>query len=199
MKSMLEMPTAIGSIDRRRLTERTCLLMKLQQLEKEELQEMSMVEVAFEIMKDERTPYDYYDLVNKVAEVKEMSKEEVEQRISNLYTDMNIDGRFHSLGDNRWGLKSWYPLEQAEEEITTPVKPRKKAKAALDDVDTLDDGFEDYEDEYEDLEDELDEISNGDDLDEDDDDTDFDDTDEDLDLDDTDDDEDLEEDDEDLR
>ncbi|MDT8860467.1 DNA-directed RNA polymerase subunit delta [Alkalihalobacillus sp. MEB130] len=176
--------------------------MKLQELEKEAIQEMSMVEIAFEIMKDERQPYDYYDLVQKVAEVKEMSKEEVEQRIANLYTDMNIDGRFHSLGDNRWGLKSWYPLEQAEEEITTPVKPRKKAKAALDDVDTLDDGFEDYEDEYEDLEDELDEISNDDDLDEDEDedeDVDFDDTDDDIDdLDDTDD-EDAEDEEDDLR
>ncbi|GAE27883.1 DNA-directed RNA polymerase delta subunit [Halalkalibacter wakoensis JCM 9140] len=151
--------------------------MNLQELPKDEIQEMSMVEIAFEIMKEERNPYDYYDLVKKVAEIKEMPQEEVNERIANLYTDMNIDGRFHSLGDNRWGLKSWYPLEQAEEEITTPVKPRKKAKASVEDVDTLDDDFENYEDEFEDLEDELDEIGNDDDLDEDEeDDTDFDDS-----------------------
>jgi DNA-directed RNA polymerase subunit delta len=149
--------------------------MKLKKMDKDVLREMSMVEVAFEIMKDKRNPYDYYDLVDKVAEVKGMKQEEVQERIANLYTDMNIDGRFHSLGDNRWGLKSWYPLEQAEEEITTPVKARKKAKVAdVDDIEVHDDGFEDYEDEYEDLEDELDEISNDED-DEDDNEDDFDD------------------------
>jgi DNA-directed RNA polymerase subunit delta len=158
-------------------------------MDREELLEMSMVEIAFEIMKESKNPFDYYDLAKQVAALKGMSEEELNERIAFLYTDMNIDGRFHSLGDNRWGLKSWYPLEQAEEEITTPVKPRKKAKAELDDVDTMDDDFEDYEDEYEDLEDELDEIADDDDLDDDDD---FDDSDDDIeDLDADDDEEDL--------
>ena len=130
---------------------------------KEELQETPMVELAYAVMKEERKPFNYYDLIKEVAELKGMSKEAVEARIANLYTDMNIDGRFHSLGDNNWGLKSWYALEQSEEEITTPVKPRKKSKEA--DADDLDADLEDYEDEYEDLEDELDEISNEEDAD----------------------------------
>lgn len=141
--------------------------MNFQEMTQEEIQEISMVEIAFEVMKEKREPFDYYDLVEEVAAIKGMSKEEVEARIANLYTDMNIDGRFHSLGDNRWGLKSWYALEQAEEEITTPVKPRKKAKDLDDDID-LEEDFDDYEDEYEDLEDELDEISNDEDSDDDD-------------------------------
>ncbi|WP_231687033.1 DNA-directed RNA polymerase subunit delta [Bacillus sp. JCM 19034] len=99
------------------------------EMSNEEMNELSMVEVAFEIMKKDRKPYNFYDLMDEVAAAKKMTKEQVEERISNLYTDLNIDGRFHSLGDNTWGLKSWYALEQAEEEITTPVK-KKKAKAA---------------------------------------------------------------------
>ncbi len=167
-------------------------------MDKEDLLEMSMVEIAFEIMKESKKPFDYYDLVKQVAAIKKMSDEQLNERIAYLYTDMNIDGRFHSLGDNRWGLKSWYPLEQSEEEITTPVKPKKKAKAKakakadLDDVDTMDDDFEDYEDEYEDLEDELDELSNDEDLDDEDDD-DFEDKEEVDDLD-TDDDDDIDDD-----
>ncbi|WP_066155000.1 DNA-directed RNA polymerase subunit delta [Halalkalibacter krulwichiae] len=169
--------------------------MSLQAMDREELLEMSMVEIAFEIMKESKQPFDYYELAKQVAAMKEMSQQELDERIANLYTDMNIDGRFHSLGDNRWGLKSWYPLEQAEEEITTPVKPRKKAKAKadLDDIDTLDDDFEDFEDEYEDLEDELDEIADADDSDVDVDE--FDDTDE---IDDIDSDDDSDDDDSDL-
>ncbi|MBP3952762.1 DNA-directed RNA polymerase subunit delta [Bacillus suaedae] len=173
--------------------------MNLQEMTKEELQEVSMIEVAFEIMKKERKPFDYYDLIKEVAKIKGMSKEEVNQRIANLYTAMNIDGRFHSLGDNNWGLKSWYALEQSDEEITTPVKPRKKAKIADTDLDA---GFDDFDDEYEDLEDELDELAVDDDAD-DDDDTDVEDFDDkadiDEDLDDDDDDsDDLEDDDDDL-
>ncbi|MCM3714234.1 DNA-directed RNA polymerase subunit delta [Halalkalibacter oceani] len=140
--------------------------MNFDAMTKEEIQEVPMVEIAYAIMKEERNPFDYYDLMKKVAELKGMTDEEVEARIANLYTDMNIDGRFHSLGDNRWGLKSWYPLEQAEEEITTPVKPRRKAKAVDDEDIDLDEDFDEYEDEYEDLEDELDEISNEEDADE---------------------------------
>ncbi|MCK0470012.1 DNA-directed RNA polymerase subunit delta [Halalkalibacter sp. APA_J-10(15)] len=133
------------------------------ELSKDEVIEHSMVEIAYGIMKKGRKPYDYYDLMDEVAKVKGMNEEQVAERIANLYTDLNIDGRFHSLGDNTWGLKSWYALEQAEEEITTPVKPKKKSKATAD----LDDDFDDYEDEYEDLEDELDEIAMEDDADKD--------------------------------
>ncbi|WP_088104424.1 DNA-directed RNA polymerase subunit delta [Halalkalibacter urbisdiaboli] len=140
--------------------------MNLKEMEKEELQELSMVEIAFAIMKEERKPFEYYDLVKRVAEIKGLSKEQVNDRIAYLYTDLNIDGRFLTLGDNQWGLKVWYPLEQAEEEITAPVKPRKKVKD--EEVEDLDDDFEDYEDEFEDLEDELDEISSEEDADDDD-------------------------------
>ncbi|WP_319830096.1 DNA-directed RNA polymerase subunit delta [Bacillus solitudinis] len=166
------------------------LTLNLKEMEKEELQELSMVEVAFSIMVEERKPFDYHELVKRVAEIRGMTKEQLNNRIAFLYTDLNIDGRFLTLGDNQWGLKSWYPLEQAEEEITAPVKPRKKVKA---DIDDLDDDFDDVDDEFEDLEDELDVISSAEDADDDD----FDDDDEvetfgDDDTDDDDDDDDTE-------
>jgi DNA-directed RNA polymerase subunit delta len=161
--------------------------MKLKDMEKQELQELSMIEIAFEVMQEERKPFDYYDLVKRVAELRGMNKQQVKDRIAFLYTDLNIDGRFLTLGDNQWGLKAWYPLEQAEEEITAPIKPRKKVK---DEVSKIDDDFDEVDDEYEDLEDELDEISIEDD------DDDFDDEDEVDGFDDDDDSDDDEEDDE---
>lgn len=123
----------------------------------EEIKEMSMVEVAYELMVDTKQPFTYGDLVSQVAEIKEMSKEEVMERISYLYTDLNIDGRFISLGENRWGLRSWYPFEQADEEVTQTVR-RKKAKV-VEDEDEFVDEDDDLVDEYEDLEDELDELA----------------------------------------
>ncbi|WP_078556186.1 DNA-directed RNA polymerase subunit delta [Bacillus alkalicellulosilyticus] len=130
----------------------------------EELKEMSMIEIAYEVMKEEKNPFTYNDLLKRVADLKGMSNEDVTNRIGALYTDLNIDGRFLCVGANTWGLRSWYPVEKVEEDFTVaPTKPaRKKAKAADEDIEE----YEEYEDEFEELEDELDEISAEDDSDE---------------------------------
>lgn len=134
----------------------------------EEIKEMSMVEVAYELMVETKQPFTYGDLINKVAEIKEMSQEEVLERISYLYTDLNIDGRFTSIGENRWGLRSWYKYENPEEEVTQTVKRNKAAKS----TDEEDEFLVDEEDEYEDLGDQLDELASEEDgLDDDDDDS----------------------------
>lgn len=168
-----------------------------------EIEEMSMVEIAYELMKGEKQPFAFADLVKRVAEIKGMEEAEVMKRISYLYTDLNIDGRFICLGENRWGLRTWYPYEQADEEVTQTVR-RKKAKRTDEDEELdidLDEDFDDLDgdldDEYEDLEDELDDLVN----DENEEDEDFDldiEEDEELDTDDSEDDldEDLEADDE---
>ncbi|KMK78229.1 DNA-directed RNA polymerase subunit delta [Alkalihalobacillus pseudalcaliphilus] len=140
--------------------------MRIADIKKEDLAEYSMVELAYLLMQEKKEPFNYHILMAEIASLKEMSDEEVKERISFLYTDLNIDGRFLTLGDNLWGLRAWYPLEQVEEEITSSVsKPKKKAKVAEDD-EFLDEEYE--EDEFEDLEDELDEISQDEDEDEDD-------------------------------
>ncbi|GAF64350.1 putative RNA polymerase [Bacillus sp. TS-2] len=152
--------------------------MKLADMKKEELSEFAMVEIAFLLMKEKNKPFEYYQLMDQVAELKGMTNEEVKTRISFLYTDLNIDGRFLALGDNNWGLRSWYPLEQVEEEITSSVaKPKKKSKALLEDDELLD---EYEEDEFEDLEDELDELNQEEDEDEDEEEDLFDDSEEEL-------------------
>ncbi|RXJ02725.1 DNA-directed RNA polymerase subunit delta [Anaerobacillus alkaliphilus] len=137
--------------------------MTLNEYTPEEISEMSMVEIAYELMRNEKQPFAFGDLVKRVAEIKGLSEEYVSERISYLYADLNIDGRFIALGENRWGLRTWYPYEQADEEVTQTV--RRKKKKAEDDEDLeieLDEDFDDLDgdldDEYEDLEDELDDL-----------------------------------------
>lgn len=133
----------------------------------EEIKELSMLEITFELLKNEKHPFVFNDLVKRVAKIKGMSESDVKGRISFLYTDLNVDGRFIALGDNKWGLRTWYPYDQAEEEVTQTIK-RKKAKKAEDKAAL--ELEEDLDDEYEDLEDELDELVSDEDDDEDDDD-----------------------------
>ncbi|PKR77720.1 DNA-directed RNA polymerase subunit delta [Halalkalibacillus sediminis] len=104
--------------------------MSLDNYTKEELKEISMVEIAHEILLEEKQTYNYNDLYNMIAEAKDFSKAEKEQFITQLYTDLNIDGRFISIGSNMWGLKRWYPYDQTEEDIVSftdeEEKPKKK-------------------------------------------------------------------------
>nr|WP_308807708.1 DNA-directed RNA polymerase subunit delta [Alkalicoccobacillus plakortidis] len=129
----------------------------------DEIQEMSMIEIAYELMQNKKQPIEYYALVDEIAKIKGMSKGDVKNSISFLYTDLNTDGRFITMGENRWGIKAWYPIDQIEEPVPAATPKKKKKKAVDDDdLDLVDDSELDdsEEDEFEDLEDELDEISN---------------------------------------
>lgn len=133
--------------------------MSIDKYTKEELKEMALIDVAHEIMNGGKTPYAFNELMNEVAKLVELSEEEVNEKIAQFYTDVNIDGRFISLGDNRWGLRLWYPVDKSEEDVVTVTKPKKKkAKKVVDDdfddFDSLDEDEDDFDDFDADLEDE---------------------------------------------
>lgn len=119
----------------------------------EQAQEMPMVDLAFEILKSANTPYYYRDLMKKIAQYKQLSEEDVLQVIAQVYTEINIDGRFACVGTNLWGLKRWYPVEKTEDSIGNNTKrPR-----IINDDDDLDDEdlFVEEEEEFEVIADEL--------------------------------------------
>ncbi|WP_368658144.1 DNA-directed RNA polymerase subunit delta [Metabacillus halosaccharovorans] len=160
--------------------------MSLKQLTDEQIKEMAMVEVAYELFEDSKKPYIFSELVEEIKGLLGLTKQQVEDKIAQFYTDINIDGRFICVGENMWGLRTWYPYEQIEEEIVPVAKPKKKKAKKSEDEEDLDDVYDELE---EDLD--YDDLDDFDDTDEDEDD-DFDDLD---DTDDDDDDEDLDDDD----
>jgi len=96
--------------------------------------ELSMVEVAHAILEAKNEVLDFNQLLVEIQEYMELSDEALEARMARFYTDLNIDGSFISLGENRWGLRDWYPIDSIDEEIATSMedeevkKPRKKRK-----------------------------------------------------------------------
>ncbi|WP_212935501.1 DNA-directed RNA polymerase subunit delta [Bacillus hominis] len=111
--------------------------MNFKQYSPEELKECSMIEVVHSVLGDKRQATTFNELVQEIAQVLGLSQEQVNAKLAQFYTDLNIDGRFINLGENRWGLRSWYPYEQIDEEILPQPKPKKKRKVE-------EDGFDDY-------------------------------------------------------
>ncbi|MFC7786659.1 DNA-directed RNA polymerase subunit delta [Rossellomorea sp. GCM10028870] len=162
--------------------------MSLKQLSKEELRQTSFIELAHEILVEKKQAMAFEEVVKEIKGLLEISDKEVRSRLLQFYTDLNIDGRFIAMGDNRWGLREWYPVDQIEEETVPTMKSSKKKKAKKKEDEDLDlDDFDDLDDEDLDYDD-LDDTDDDDDLTDDDDDVDaVDDEDEDLDIDEDDD------------
>lgn len=113
----------------------------------EKAKEMPMVDLAFELLKAVNTPFYYRDLMTEIAKIKGLSEQEVMQVIAQLYTEINIDGRFACVGTNLWGLKRWYPVEKTDDAVGNAKRPR----IINDEDDDLDDDVfaeEENEEEY---------------------------------------------------
>jgi DNA-directed RNA polymerase subunit delta len=90
----------------------------------EQAKEMPMVDLAFEVLKAANTPFYYRDLMAEISKIKGLSEDAVMQVIAQLYTEINIDGRFACVGSNLWGLKRWYPVEKSEDAVGSGKRPR---------------------------------------------------------------------------
>jgi DNA-directed RNA polymerase subunit delta len=93
-------------------------------ISKDRAMEIPMVDLAFEVLRSANVPFYYRDLMGEIAKLKGLSEDEVKQVIAQLYTEINIDGRFACVGSNLWGLKRWYPVDKSEDAITSGKRPR---------------------------------------------------------------------------
>ena len=93
-------------------------------IDSEKIREMPMVDLAYELLKTANTPFYYRDLMMEIAKMRGLSQEQITEVIAQLYTEINIDGRFACVGGNVWGLKRWYPVERSDEQMGGAKRPR---------------------------------------------------------------------------
>jgi DNA-directed RNA polymerase subunit delta len=110
-------------------------------LEPEKIQEMAMVDLSYQLLSETKKPQYYRDLFNQVVDLKQISEQQAVDLIAQVYTEINLDGRFICLGDNLWGLKRWYLVETQEESAEGSLR----GKMFLDDDDDEDEEYEDEE------------------------------------------------------
>nr|WP_236838688.1 DNA-directed RNA polymerase subunit delta [Caldalkalibacillus salinus] len=136
-----------------------------------------MVDIAYHILKENnKEPKPYLEILEEIVEMKGFKGGDKAIAMTRLYTEINIDGRFKPVGDNVWGLRSWYPVEQAEEIVITETKKKKKKKKKADDefleedvegIQEIEEEIEDVGDLADDFEEDLEGIEDVEDLDED--------------------------------
>lgn len=137
--------------------------MNLVRLDGQRKDELSMVEVASEILAETNQAHYFNDLVKEIQDYLGLSDEEMQEHLADLYTEINTDGSFISLGENRWGLRAWYAIDAIDEEIVETIddddlkakhKARRSKTDLFDDDDMIDyndddpEDHEDYDDDY---------------------------------------------------
>ena len=137
--------------------------MNFREMTKEQLAEESLIDLAYAVLEERKSAIAFADLVKELQSLNGFSDEEMQSRLVQFYTDMNIDGRFLLNHESGWGLREWYKVETIEEETAPTVKARKKKKAVIDDeedeiidLDEDDIVFDEDFDEFSDDEDEED-------------------------------------------
>lgn len=114
--------------------------LELKQFEDKHIDEIAMIEVAKAVLEHKGEVMTFADILEEVSKFLKISKKELERRTPQFYTDINVDGEFISLGENSWGLRTWYPVDSIDEVLThendeTDIIPSISP-----------DGFDDYED-----------------------------------------------------
>jgi DNA-directed RNA polymerase subunit delta len=63
------------------------------------------LDIVLEILQKANEPVTFEELWEEVNKQKKYSEEEVGKRMSQLYTNMSLDGRFVNVRDNTWDLR----------------------------------------------------------------------------------------------
>lgn len=133
---------------------------------------MAMLDIAIQVLKENKGPMTIHDLIHKVAEFKDFDPDNID-RITQFYMDLTQSAMFVYCGDDQWNLKDgnlelWdqdgfayaneHPIEDEDEDIEEDLdftefnledveaERAKNAKKA-DDEDDEEDAKEEEEDE----------------------------------------------------
>ena len=107
--------------------------------------EKSNLDVAFELVSKKKNPVVFSKLWEEVSQIQGLSEEEAKRRASKFYTALSLDGRFITLGDNTWDLRSRYTFDKVHIDMNEVYTD--EADEVEDEDRSEDDYFIDEEDE----------------------------------------------------
>jgi DNA-directed RNA polymerase subunit delta len=76
------------------------------------LNKKPMMEVAYDVISGRKKAIEFKKLFKEVAETMKMSEVEKERQIAHFYTQLCVDGRFVTLGQNTWDLRTRHTFDK---------------------------------------------------------------------------------------
>ncbi len=122
--------------------------MRIDNYSKEMMDENSFIDMSYIYLEDKGKDTDLYDIIDKFKEVGGYSDDEIEKRVLQFYTDLNTDGRFLSTGENVWGLRDWYSVDDISDKVAPTIHKIELATEEVEDAfdeerdDTPEDAFD---------------------------------------------------------
>ena len=71
-----------------------------------------MLEIAYEFLNSKPKSVTFKQIWAHVVKVKGFSEEEANKKVSSFYTSLLLDGRFVTLGENKWDLRSRHTFDK---------------------------------------------------------------------------------------
>lgn len=88
------------------------------------------IDEAYSILKKRGTGLYYKDLIMKVIENRNIPVRSLSVTISEIYTQINMDSRFHYAGEGTWDLVEWLPPEVKRHSRTASGEGKSGSKAS---------------------------------------------------------------------
>ena len=99
----------------------------------------SLIEYAYELIAKSKGSVNFKDIWAYVKEQAELSEEEASKKAGQFFTNMMLDGRFVTLGENEWDLRERHTFDKVHIDM----------RDVYSDVQTSDDDLEEVEEDEE--------------------------------------------------
>lgn len=123
--------------------------MKIKDMPIEELELMSLTDLTYMILKENKKPMNTPSLFKEICELLDYSDSEYASKIGDYYTSLNIDKRFVLLDSNEWDIRDNHSVEiviDEDEEETEEEEVEEEEEETIDEMIDSDDLEDDLED-----------------------------------------------------
>lgn len=101
----------------------------------------SMVDIAYDIMSKRNKPQDFYTLWEEVALIKGYDDEEKDRFESLFYTNITLDGRLITLGENTWDLRKRHKFEDVHIDMNAVYSDEDSEESEEEDDGLIEDDY----------------------------------------------------------
>ncbi len=129
--------------------------MNLKKMNKEELENMSYDDLAYELLLDKKKPMKIIDLFKEVGKLIHLSTSEIEEKVVDFFEILTLDKRFIMLEDGSWDLKDRHIqnviIDEEDEDLNIEDIDETEEKEDEENIFYDEDNDDDSEDDLKDL------------------------------------------------